>query len=85
MKEWIKAQNLEHFSDKLRTTPAGKEIKWLLDPCLADNSRIVFIAPPLFMGGVENPFSNIEDRVVYVKKLKNQRQFQMKLCRLTQQ
>ncbi|MFC1158718.1 primase-helicase family protein [Pasteurella multocida] len=70
LKEWIKAQNLEHFSDKLRTTPAGKEIKWLLDPCLADNSRIVFIAPPLFIGGVENPFSNIEDRVVYVKKNK---------------
>lgn len=68
LKEWLKSVNLDFFNDKLRMTPHGKTVKWVIDPCLAENSRIVYIAPPEFKDGIENPFSSADERVIYVQK-----------------
>lgn len=68
LKEWIRSVNLDFFEDKLRMSPHGKSLKWVVDPCLAENSRIVYIAPPEFRDGIENPFNSPADRVIYVKK-----------------
>ncbi|WP_235961323.1 primase-helicase family protein [Spirabiliibacterium mucosae] len=67
LKMWLQELNLSVFSAKLKLNPSGASLKWIVDPCLADNSRGIFIAPPKFEG-VENPFADNADRVIYVKK-----------------
>lgn len=69
LKEYIKHLNLKYFVDKLTVTAHGKALKWLIDPCLADNSRIIYIAPPAFEG-VKNPFTDNSQRVVVVPGLR---------------
>tara|TARA_B110000116_G_scaffold121076_1_gene105025 strand:+ start:4632 stop:7121 length:2490 start_codon:yes stop_codon:yes gene_type:complete len=56
------------FNNQLDLTASGNALKYKLDVCLADNSRIVFIAPPTFEGR-ENPFDDDAERFVLVEKL----------------
>jgi hypothetical protein len=69
LKLWIQMLNLdiEAFEQKLSLTPSGHTIHWLLDPSVADNSKIIYIAKPRF-NGVDNPFSNDDDRWILVEK-----------------
>ena len=63
--------SLNYHSDEitaqLQATANMRSVKNIFDPCLADNSRIIYIAPPEFETGTA-PFANIEDRFVVVRK-----------------
>ena len=67
LKAWLQKLNLDHFNDKLKLAPHGAALKYPVDHCLADNSRIIYIAPPAF-DGVDNPFADNGERIVIVKK-----------------
>ena len=70
IKLWLKYVNLE--SDLLREQATlsvnGTSLCYILDPSVADNSKIIFIAPPTFEDPKQNPFKNNNDRIVLVKK-----------------
>lgn len=70
MKLWIQHINLTNsaFSDRLTLSNSGHVLHWIVDPSVADNSKLIFIAPPTFDEGVENPFDNDDDRFVLVEK-----------------
>lgn len=55
------------FKDQMSLTASGTALKWPVDISLADNSRIVYIAPPTFEG-VEDPMLSADDRTVLVRK-----------------
>ena len=56
LKIWFQTLNLQFFSDQMDLTPTGHGLTWPVDPSVADNSKLIYIAPPI----VEEPF---EDRV----------------------
>ena len=70
IKLWLKYVNLE--SDLLREQATlsvnGTSLCYILDPSVADNSKVIFIAPPTFEDPKQNPFKNNDDRIVLVKK-----------------
>jgi len=69
LKEWLRHLNLsiDAFADKLSLNPAGYTLHWLIDPSVADNSKLIYIATPKFKG-VPNPFDNDDERWVLVEK-----------------
>ncbi len=68
LKLWITHVNLS--SPFLRQTvslsPNGTSLIFPLDPSVASNSQLIFIAPPDFQGGVVDPFASIDDRFTAV-------------------
>lgn len=64
--------NVKYIEDNLTLTGSGRQLRLPVDPCLADNSRLIFIAPPLFPTTGENPFKRDADRIVLVKKVRNE-------------
>ena len=68
LKQFIKCLNvaLPTIRNSLTLTSTGKALKFVIDPCLADNTRGVFIAPPSF-DGVKNPFDDDSQRIVLVE------------------
>lgn len=58
--------DVEYINKSLTLTPSGRQIKYPIDPCLADNSRIAYIAPPIFGDMTKNPFKSDADRIVKV-------------------
>lgn len=70
LKMWLKSLNYtnEYINSKLEPTPTGQGLKSIIDPCCADNSRIIYIAPPVF-DGIHDPFNgHSEKRVAFVCK-----------------
>lgn len=67
LKTWIQKLNLDCFNLSLKLAPHGVSLKYPVDHCLADNSRIVYIAPPAFKE-VDNPFADDNDRIIVVEK-----------------
>ncbi|RDE25172.1 hypothetical protein DV711_06340 [Motiliproteus coralliicola] len=69
LKLWLKGQNFscEALKDRLSLTRSGMNLHWLIDPSLADNSRIIYIAPPIFEG-VDDPFSDDDARWQLIEK-----------------
>lgn len=61
--------DVPYIDERLTLTPAGRQIKYSVDPCMADNSRIVYIAPPIFGNTDENPFTSNADRIVQVDRM----------------
>lgn len=57
----------EDISKNLNLSETGTSIKHILDPCVADNSHIIFIAPPTFIK-TEDPFDSPEQRFCLVEK-----------------
>ena len=55
------------ISDQLRLSETTTSVKTLIDPCVADNSHLIYIAPPTF-DGVDDPFQNPEQRFCLVEK-----------------
>jgi hypothetical protein len=70
MRGIITSMNLEigYIEKHLGLTGSGRQLKLIVDPCLADNSRVVFIAPPVFGTATDNPFKSNKDRIVLVEK-----------------
>ena len=53
------------FETKLQLTPSGKSLRFPIDICMAQNTRIVYIAPPMFHDNTADP---IKQRLILVEK-----------------
>lgn len=53
------------FEKNMVLQPSGKTLHYPLDICMAQNSRIVYIAPPIFQDDLVDP---VEVRTLYVQK-----------------
>jgi hypothetical protein len=81
LKEAVDPRALKHYLtslnftqneiyEKLKLTPSKMKIKSVVDPCLAEPARVIYIAPPMFGPTGKNPFSNDKQRFVVVNKSK---------------
>ena len=68
IKLWLQNCNFESqlFSSQLELSSNGHSLKYPLDTSVADNSKLIFIAPPTFEDGTHDPFSAPADRIVRV-------------------
>lgn len=68
MKLWLQSCNFESqlFSSQLELSSNGHSLKYPLDTSVADNSKLIFIAPPTFEDGTHDPFSSSAERIVRV-------------------
>ena len=68
IKLWL--QNLNYavpvFKDQLELSANGQSLKYPVDVSVADNSKLIFIAPPTFEDPTQNPFTSDADRIVRV-------------------
>lgn len=73
LKDWLTSLNYtrQDIYDKLGLTPSKLRVKSIIDPCLGEPTRLVYIAPPYFGPRMKNPFANNEDRFVIVRKGKD--------------
>ena len=55
------------FSSQLELSSTGQSLKYPLDLSVADNSKLIFIAPPDFDNKKLDPFKTPEDRIVLVE------------------
>ena len=58
----------EYYEDRITLNPSGMSLSFVLDPTTADNSRIIYIAPPLVEPPLADPFPNPEDRLILVER-----------------
>lgn len=70
LKSWLESLNYtqDAIYEKLTLTTSKMGVKNIVDVCLAEPGRIVYIAPPYFGPKKQNPFSNDDDRIVLVEK-----------------
>lgn len=70
IKLWLQHTNhtSEIFESQIQLSVNGLSLKYPLDASVADNSKLIFIAPPAFVSGVQNPFQNNDDRIIIVHK-----------------
>lgn len=59
--------NTDGIKDALKLTPAKAQVSMAVDPCVCDNSRLIYIAPPIFENG-SNPFKHDSDRIVLIRR-----------------
>ena len=55
LKSWLVKLNLQYFRTSVSLTKTGASLHWPIDPSVADNSRIIYIAPPVLKGGLQPP------------------------------
>ena len=67
LKEWFRTLNYEtdFLADQLKLSANGQSISYPLDVSLADNSKLIYIAPPKF-SGVQDPVAG--DRFVRIDR-----------------
>jgi len=53
--------NCDTFKSQLKLNRSGMSIKWVVDPVVARNAQIIYIAPPALQG-VKDPFASQADR-----------------------
>lgn len=58
----------ELFEQQIDLSVNGQSLKYPLDISVWSNSKLIFIAPPVFTKGAANPFVNNDERMVYVEK-----------------
>lgn len=70
LKWWLTQLNLTSpgFSNQIKLSATGHALHYTVDRCMAENSRIIYIAPPKFVTPLKNPFADDEDRIVRVDK-----------------
>ena len=70
LKTWLINTNcsIDLFKDQLQLSANGQSLKYPLDASLADNSKLIFIAPPTFDKTIPNPFTHDNDRIVFVRR-----------------
>lgn len=68
VKLWLQNANFdsELFSAQLDLSSNGHSLKYPLDVSVADNSKLIFCAPPTFEDGTHDPFSSSAERIVRV-------------------
>ena len=68
LKEWFKLLNYETdiLSSQLSLSANGQSLSYKLDPSVAENSKIIYIAPPTFKDDIQDPISG--DRFVLVER-----------------
>lgn len=71
LRSWLKSLNFnrDQIYAKLQLADAKLSIKSVIDPCLAEPTRVIYIAPPHFGPNAKNPFPDDEDRIVLVEKM----------------
>lgn len=71
IKLWLQDVNFESdvFQEQLSLSVNGQSLKLPLDSSVADNSKIIFIAPPSFDNKSNNPFASDTDRLIKVDRL----------------
>ena len=70
IKLWLQDINFESdvFSEQLSLSVNGQSLRYPLDLSVADNSKIIFIAPPTFNQPDFNPFKTNDDRIIKVQR-----------------
>ena len=70
IKNWFKHINLQTdmFAQQITLSANGQSLRWPLDPSVADNSKLIFIAPPDFTDASLDPFATPDDRIVKVDR-----------------
>lgn len=70
LKDWTLSLNYtqQAIFEKLKLTGSKMKLKSVVDPCLAEPARVVYIVPPLFGPKLDNPFANDTERFVAVEK-----------------
>lgn len=70
IKLWLQDLNYESdlFSSQLELSVNGQSLKFPMDTSVADNSKIIFIAPPTFSNQSSNPFQTDDDRIIKVDR-----------------
>lgn len=70
VKDWLDSLNYtqNEIYKKLTLTAAKTTVKNVVDSCLGEPSRIVYIAPPFFGPRIKNPFNDDTNRIVAVDK-----------------
>ena len=68
LKEWLKTLNYEidFLSNQLKLSANGQSLSYPLDVSLAENSKLIYIAPPKFIDGVQDPITG--DRLCKVNR-----------------
>ena len=68
LKEWFKLLNYETdiLSSQLSLSANGQSLCYKLDPSVAENSKIIYIAPPTFKDNIQDPISG--DRFVLIER-----------------
>ncbi|WP_067586505.1 primase-helicase family protein [Endozoicomonas ascidiicola] len=70
LKEYLTWQNFElsFFEEQLDINGSGTSLSYRIDPCMAENSRMLFIAHPGFADAEKNPFDDNKERIILVEK-----------------
>lgn len=70
VKLWLKHINLQAdiFSKQISLSANGQSLRWPLDPSVADNTKLIFIAPPDFTDKSQDPFTTPDDRIVKIDR-----------------
>ena len=55
----------EFLAEQIKLSANGQSLSYILDPSVADNSKLIYIAPPKFID-VQDPIKG--SRFVFVKK-----------------
>jgi hypothetical protein len=50
LKSWIMNANMTHFASSVTLTKSGAALHWPMDPSVMDNSKLIYIAPPVLRG-----------------------------------
>ena len=72
IKLWLKHVNYtnELFKTQLELSSNGQSLKYPLDPSVADNTKIIFIAAPDFVDTSIDPFNSAKERIIFTKREK---------------
>ena len=70
IKLWLQDCNFESdvFSEQLELSVNGQSLKMPLDSSVADNSKVIFIAPPTFEDAALDPFTDPKERIILVER-----------------
>ena len=87
IKLWLQHINYTHdlFKDQLQLSVNGQSMKYPLDISVADNSKLIFIAPPTFDNKDADPFKTAADRIIQVDKQNPQLQLAKLVANLSPQ
>lgn len=64
LRSWLMGLNFDHFSDHIKLTRDGNALRWPLDVTTCQNDKLLYIAPPTFVG-LKDPL--IGSRIEFIK------------------
>lgn len=71
IKNYLLLLNLtcEKFAEQITLSASGSALSYRIDPSMADNTRLIYLTPPVF-NGMDDPIKDKEARFIYVEKQK---------------